>query len=342
MVKKTPMVKADARARQRCSATLPLCASAQESVRNHGYNADRQPDARPPYNPKTWDTGKDAPQHKTMTREGRQADRGEQTQCKNARGQTQGDGAADARAHERPPRSPMGHSKTREQRMHSQTSERDDDEAGATEELRHGELDAESMAVLAPADDRCTFCDSPPQEGCPLTCPHAHQPHPTKRKRVARASGQDVARWHGARGDRGRATEERRGKSAGTAQARARAGGLTTVCRNCDGLVDFKAASAAARRDEREVLRAHDGCFFCGEHYRASKHEKGQRCKIAAVLAGTRAIVARPAEVNERQGLMLLSADEARACLARADAALQLQRRAQLAMRPHTPRFAQK
>ena len=124
------------------------------------------------------------------------------------------------------------------------------------------------------------------------------------------------------RGSRGMCGHERRGLSDGTARGRARANGLTFSCPACDGLVDLRAASEAAGRDDRKHLRTGDGCFRCGSHYRPGKHCKAQRDKVQAILEGGRIMIAAPARIDEREQIEMLSAEEAQEHVRRAIASL--------------------
>ena len=147
--------------------------------------------------------------------------------------------------------------------------------------------------------------------GCRITCPLADHPHPTQRKRVARADHRDSYRWVSVRGVRGRCTEERRGTSEGSARARARANALTFCCPLCTHLVDINAASKSARKQGRRTLKAGDGCLRCGPHYRPSKFASAQRSKVEGLMQGKRVLIARPEHIGEDAPMTMLSGAEA-------------------------------
>ena len=161
---------------------------------------------------------------------------------------------------------------------------------GSREWAAPGQLDPPCPSLDGIGDqgggDTCPTCGQ--VGGCRITCPLADHPHPTQRKRVARADHRDSYRWVSVRGVRGRCTEERRGTSEGSARARARANALTFCCPLCTHLVDINAASKSARKQGRRTLKAGDGCLRCGPHYRPSKFASAQRSKVEGLMQGKR------------------------------------------------------
>ena len=191
---------------------------------------------------------------------------------------------------------------------------------GSWERAAPGQLDLPSPSSDGIGDqnggDTCPTCGQ--LGGCRITCPLADHPHPTQRKRIARADHRDSYRWVSVRGVRGRCTEERRGTSEGSARARARANALTFCCPLCTHLVDINAASKSARKQGRRTLKAGDGCLRCGPHYRPSKFASAQRSKIEGLLQGKRVLVARPEHIGEDAPMTMLSSAEAAHRVARA------------------------
>ena len=183
-----------------------------------------------------------------------------------------------------------------------------------------GQIDSPSAPCAEEDEQRtggtCAACGQ--LGGCRITCPLADQPHPTHRKRVARADQHDSYRWISVRGVRGRSGEERRGTSAGSARARARANALTFCCPTCSHLVDLNAACKSARKQGRCTLQAGDGCLRCGTHYRPGKFANAQKLKIEGLMQGKRTLIVPPECVGEDACATMLSGTEAASCIAEA------------------------
>ena len=164
--------------------------------------------------------------------------------------------------------------------------------------------------------------------GCRLTCSMVDVPHPTMRKFVATSSIEDCQRWADARGSglRERTAPDMRGQMAGTQAALARANMLAFSCPACEGLTDLSAARRAARRQGRQRLLGSDGCYRCGPSVRPGKLAKAQMGKVQAVGRGGKLLIVRPEWATQRQGLRMLSGQEAHQATTRAIAALPPQR----------------
>ena len=156
--------------------------------------------------------------------------------------------------------------------------------------------------------------------GCRLTCSRVDVPHPTLRKYVAMSSIEDWQRWADARGSglRERTAPDMRGRMVGTQDALARANMLAFSCPACEGLVDLCAARRAAKRQGRQRLLGTDGCYRCGPNMRPGKLIKSQMGKGEAVRRGAKLLIVRPEWTTQRQGLRMLSGQEAHHAATRA------------------------
>ena len=197
----------------------------------------------------------------------------------------------------------------------------------AAAETEHSESEGEQDALSADAGDAaCEECgrEAHCMWGCKLTCSLVDQPHPTRRKYVAKSALEDWQRWAYTRGsgDRVRTASDMRGIAGLTRQALARANMMAFSCPACAGLTDLGAARRAAGRQGRQRLLSTDGCYGCGPNMRPGKLSKAQRGKAQAVLRGAKIVILQPEWANQREGLIMLSGQEAHQAVVRAIASL--------------------
>ena len=236
--------------------------------------------------------------------------------------------ACDANHGERPPLPPENMQKGVNCSNHQRTTGNASMNAStAAAETEHRENESE-VDTLSAADGNaaCEECGrgADCKWGCKLTCSLVDQPHPTRRKYVAKSALEDWQRWAYTRGsgDRVRTASDMRGIAGLTRQALARANMMAFSCPACAGLTDLGAARRAAGRQGRQRLLSTDSCYGCGPNMRPGKLSKAQRGKAQAVLRGAKIVILQPEWANQREGLMMLSGQEAHQAVGRAIASL--------------------
>ena len=100
------------------------------------------------------------------------------------------------------------------------------------------------------------------------------------RRIVLGPTAEDLVRWEAARARWRWGNQPTRGNSQGSRDALVFASNLTMVCQaeSCGALVDYKAARARARKEQRRSYQIGDGCgsAICGRHYRRGKFVDSQ------------------------------------------------------------------